>query len=186
MKSKLLEKKRLYSRTFYYTHTTAWWPLSTYIYISFKAIWKHHQMTLVHDVYDTMPKCWVFGCNISTLVFSIYLLYGASEYNFPFGGTCFWIVLFCWIDFRSVYAKNLHFLQLIDLLKSKMKMLKSWGGKLFDLILNRAKMSLHFKWWGTKAQIWMTKEYDFIFFMLMYLGLWWWPLSIYLDHLKAL
>ena len=37
-------------------------------------------MTLVHGVYDTMPKCWVFGCNISTLFFSIYLFYGrASE-----------------------------------------------------------------------------------------------------------
>ena len=81
MKSKLLEKKD-YTLALFTTPTKQHDDLSQLILIIYQlqAIWKHHQMTLVHGVYDTMPKCWVFGCNISTLFFSIYLFYGrASE-----------------------------------------------------------------------------------------------------------
>ena len=79
-------QKGLYFPTFYYTHTTARCPLSTYIYTSASSYMKIPPDDFV-AWYNPMPKCWVFGCNISTFdFFPIYLFYGASEYIFPLGG----------------------------------------------------------------------------------------------------
>ena len=150
MKCALPEKKDC---TF--SHTTAHAPvLSLHYYISFKL---HPIIARWHWWFETMlPKTWVNGCNMVQLLkgLTIYLFYGAAEYQSPFGGIyLWWVLLFCRLQIMSGSVNKLCFLQLLDFSTFTSSFSVFICVCVMTQILERAiKSSIHLVDWGEIAQ----------------------------------